>query len=153
MIAFQILRRRVVDSNGTPAKAGVITGAPFAVDTLERIDKITAPGGPYALTVARMVSHPGQPLRVEMAVPGRSGIFWHSFNWAAQGEGCLGVGDATADNGGELEGGLSDHIADKLAALVEANPGSTCEVVDETGAADAIPVETFPDIHGPEGEA
>lgn len=92
----------------------------FGCLALENQDHLCPPGK-YQLKNAPMVSH-GGVIRAELQdVPGREGIFIHSIEKAADSLGCIGVGDYRITSG-TLGGGILHHIADKIAALVAADP-------------------------------
>lgn len=105
-----------VDSDGTPATTGTgIAPDGFTFLTLEPTATLTPPGL-YEIQVHPMVSH-GPALRVEIMGFDDNERFFHSINRASESRGCTGVGDTWVAPG-LLTGGISHHIADKLAQLI-----------------------------------
>lgn len=105
-----------VDSDGTSATTGTGIGPDgFAFLTLEPLETLTPPGT-YEIQVHPMASH-GPALRVEIMGFDDNERFFHSINRASESRGCTGVGDTWAAPG-LLTGGISHHVADKLAELV-----------------------------------
>ena len=111
-----IHRLNPVDSAGTPAQEGVgETADGFRFLTLEPTATLT-PAGTYELAVRPMASH-GPALRVEIVGFDDGERFFHSINRAVESRGCTGVGDDRPIPG-LLTGGISHHVADKLAEIV-----------------------------------
>lgn len=130
---FKLIRGPDIDSNGTPAVQGQLSepSSGFGCLTLEN-KAVICPAGRFQLKNAPMVSH-GNAIRAELqGVPGRSGIFVHSANEADQLEGCIGVGDSRPTPGA-LAGGLLHHVADRVAALVAADPAASFITIKNPG--------------------